>query len=215
MFTRLTMAQRIQAGLILAFAFLLVLGSNRLDQKHFATVQHTVNSVYKDRVVVQGYLYELNNMVHQRELWLAGRETGADFKADRQKAEGLITSLGSTYLTPEETVLFRELVNEFENLHKWEAETTFPGDGERDGNQAEGLAILRKIHGKLDGLVQVQLNESEELTAISKKSLGMNMLLSKLEITFMVLIGILILLLVFYPSKRPDKQLAGKWMNFN
>ena len=215
MFTRLTMAQRIQAGLILALAFLLVLGSNRLDQKHFTTVQHTVNSVYKDRVVVQGYLYELNNMVHQRELRLAGMENGADLEADRQKAEELITSLGATYLTPEETVLFRELVREFENLHNWEADTVLPGNGERMGKRAEGLAILQGIHRKLDGLVQVQLKESEELTAISKKSLGMNKLLSKLEVAFMVLIGILILVLAFYPNKRPDNQPESEWMNFN
>mgnify|MGYP000262379828 CR=1 FL=1 len=67
MFAKLTTSQRIQIGLVLAMAFLLVLGSNRLDQRHFSTIQTTVNSVYKDRVVVQDFIYQLTNIFHKKE----------------------------------------------------------------------------------------------------------------------------------------------------
>ncbi|CAN0603136.1 unnamed protein product, partial [Ectocarpus sp. 12 AP-2014] len=68
MFTKLTLFQRISVGLVLAIAFLLVLGSNRLNKRHFSTIQNTVNSVYKDRVVVQNLIYELSTTFHKKEL---------------------------------------------------------------------------------------------------------------------------------------------------
>ena len=56
--TKFSIKQRILVGLVLATAFLLVLGSNLLDRKYFSTIQASVKSIYDDRIVVQDYIYQ-------------------------------------------------------------------------------------------------------------------------------------------------------------
>jgi len=60
---------------------------------------------------------------------------------------------------------------------------------------------LARINNNLDELSEVQLYEGRQLTQRSQRSLGMNQLLSTLEIVFLVIIGILFLLIVFHREK--------------
>ena len=53
------MGNRLNTIMALAVVFLMVLATNRIDQHHFETAQKTVNEVYKDRVMVQGYIYSI------------------------------------------------------------------------------------------------------------------------------------------------------------
>jgi len=116
MFTKLTVPQRIQVGLILAIAFLLVLGSNRLDKRHFSTVQTTVNSVYKDRVVVQDIIYQLNNIVHKKELQFILNDDFKNNTSENLKAKKLLADFGVTELTTKEFKLLKDLNNQFSVL---------------------------------------------------------------------------------------------------
>ena len=70
--------QRINSGFILAAAFLLVLASNRLNNRNFSTVEQGVDSVFEDRLVVQEYIYTLNNYFHEKELFLANNAVYLD-----------------------------------------------------------------------------------------------------------------------------------------
>ncbi|MFS4446552.1 hypothetical protein [Maribacter sp. 2307UL18-2] len=199
MFAKLSIPQRLQAGLILAMAFLLVLGSNRLDKRHFETVQNTVNSVYQDRVVVQDFIYQLNKIFHAKELELArtGQFTLDDSR--NEKIRQLLNDFATTELTPKESDLLNDLDRAFETLVKVEGPN---GDVSKDKTIRVGQQ-LDEIQKKLDGLAKIQLNESGQLTQLSNKSLGMNTLMSNLEIAFLILIGLLMLALIFYPSKSP------------
>ncbi len=199
MFTKLNIAQRIQIGLVLAIAFLLVLGSNRLDQRHFSTIQTTVNSVYKDRVVVQNFIYQLTTIFHKKELRLISNENPKSVEGENEKVEQLLMDFGATQLTPKESNLFEELKGQFNSL--LELEKTFVKTPLEMPSVVlnETRKELNAIKESLGGLANIQLEESGQLVHLSNKSLGMNILLSKLEIAFMVVIGIAMLALIFYP----------------
>lgn len=207
MFSKLTTPQRIQIGLVLAMAFLLVLGSNRLDQRHFSTIQTTVNSVYKDRVVVQDIIYQLNNIFHRKELRFLLKDNLKSSISENQKVEGLLSDFETTELTAKESKLLGELKVQFSSLRELEHKmsTSFPETVEN--NDIEAIKTLKQIEEKLDGLSQIQLQQSGQLTQLSNKSLGMNILLSKLEVAFLVIIGIAMLTLIFYPIKQSDTQI--------
>ena len=64
----LSIKQRILVGLVLATAFLLVLTANLVDRRHFSTIQHAIVSIHDDRVVVQDFIYQLRNRLHDSEL---------------------------------------------------------------------------------------------------------------------------------------------------
>ena len=49
-----------------------------------------------------------------------------------------------------------------------------------------------------------KLKESDKLTQLSNKSLGINTLMSQLEIGFLIIIEVFILALIFFPNKEKE-----------
>ena len=202
MFIKPRVSQQIQTGLILAMAFLLVLGSNRLDQRHFSTVQNTVNSVYKDRVVVQDLIYQINNTFHEKELRYALDDDFKDTAAENQKVEQLLTDFAMTKLTQNESNLLNELNRRFSELQALEKKLAKPANALEADLGIVAIKKLGQMQQNLDALAKIQLSESEQLTELSNKSLGMNILLSKLEVAFLILFAVAMLFLIFYPQKK-------------
>lgn len=191
--------QRILVGSILTFAFLLVLGSNLLDRRHFETIQRTVSSIYHDRIMVQDYIYKLRNHIYVEELALIEGEEKIESNLVSQKIQPILDDYKNTVLTPEESKLLERLINGFSGLETLELEGKAGGKSQNVLlNTKETLVELKK---NLDALEAIQIEESKRLTKISEKSLGINMMLSNLEMTFLVLIGMAIALLAFQPIK--------------
>ncbi len=201
MFTKLTVLQRISVGLILAIAFLLVLVSNRLDNRHFETIQNTVNSVYKDRVVVQNLIYELSTILHKKALRFSLDKTNSEaHNSENNEVANILTAFRKTELTSKEYNLLIELSEDFEGFLTLEKKMISPQVTAQQ--KTEVLTALNSMRQQLDGLAKIQLEESEQLTELSNKSLGMNVLMSRLELGLMIVIGIAMMALIFYPIKK-------------
>lgn len=187
MIAKLSVKQRIQVGLVLSVAFLLVLGSNLMDRRHFSTIEQSVKSIYADRIVVQDYIYQLQNHVHKMALeQIEGRQQVDSYHPSEQ-IDGLLEDFAQTQLTREEARLLGQLRQHFSALDLKDREPA--------------LAQLDRIGQTLDGLEQIQLDQGNRLTELSEKTLGINRMLSNLEVAFLVIIAICILLLIFYPVK--------------
>lgn len=202
MFAKLSFPQRLQIGLVLAMAFLLVFGSNRLDQKHFTNIQTAVNSVYKDRVVVQDVIYQLTSVFHDKKLRFILKDNFQTVISENQKVEGLLADFGDTELTLKESDLLDKLNGQFIGLKDLENKVIETSGTHTEGNTGAAVKRLDEIGLSLNSLAKIQLEESGQLTQLSKKSLGMNILLSKLEIGFLIVIGIAMLALIFHPTKK-------------
>jgi hypothetical protein len=201
MFTKLTVLQRISVGLILAIAFFLVLFSNRLDNRHFETIQNTVNSVYKDRVVVQNLIYELSTILHKKALRFSLDQTNYEaFTIENNEVATILTAFRKTELTSKEYNLLLELSEDFDHFLTLEKKMISPQVTAHQ--KTEVLTALNSMRQQLDGLAKIQLEESEQLTELSNKSLGMNVLMSRLELGLMIVIGIAMMALIFYPIKK-------------
>ncbi|MFW2375675.1 hypothetical protein M601_020435 [Cellulophaga baltica 4] len=201
MFKNFTIAQKVQVGLILGIAFLLVLGTNRLDKRHFSTVQTTVNSVYKDRVIVQNLIYKLNAIFHAKEIRFIRKKDFNTIPDENQKAEELFSAFAATKLTGKEKNVLNGLQDQFQKLKKLETDLSQSSSSLEENHLIATERMLGNMGQNLDVLAKIQLEESRELTQLSNKSLGMTILLSKLEVAFLILIGIAMLALIFYPVK--------------
>lgn len=197
MFTKITILQRISLVLVLAIAFLLVLGSNRLGKRNFDTIQNTVTSVYEDRVVVQDLIYKLSTIFHEKEITYHTRAVVADTN-DKIVKQYLIM-FENTQLTNKESAVLKQLNASYTKLQKIEAQNS-----ENQESKDIELRHLKDIKQQLHKLAEIQLKESKQLIALSEKSLGMNSLFSKLEFGFLIVIGIAMLALIFTPTKRKD-----------
>ncbi|MBO0342028.1 MAG: hypothetical protein VX798_02040 [Bacteroidota bacterium] len=199
---RRTIKQRINAGFVLAAAFLLVLASNRLNNRNFNTVEHGVDSVFEDRLVVQEYIYRLNNLFHKKELFLANNTSANKSIPQYPEIKNILTDFEKTDLTVEEAQYLSNLNENYAALKTLEA-----NQHNNDEYKEEIVSVLHSISANLDNLAEVQLSEGRQLTQRSKRSLGMNQMLSSLEIVFLVIIGILFLIIVFHKDK-PDMELV-------
>ena len=197
--------QRVYAGLILLMAFLLLLVSNQLNRSNLADLGDTVNSVFKDRVVVQEYIYQLNNFFHGKELLLANMEWKKNNVETNVAINKLLTAYGNTKLTTKESDQLIKLKENNAELETLEL-TLLEGKNSIDNETKKKIGVvLQKINRNLDKLSEVQLSESRRLTHLSKKFLSMNLLLSRLEVALMIVIGFLFLFIVFYKEK-PNKE---------
>jgi hypothetical protein len=199
-----TIRQRIHAGFVLAVAFLLVLASNRLNNRNFSAVEHGVDSVFEDRLVVQEYIYRLSNLFHKKELFLANGKLGNQEIPETPTIESILVDFGNTELTREESRYLESLKKNYTTLQGLEA-----NHAEYDEPKKEMIAVLHRIGENLDALSEVQLDEGKLLTEQSKRSLGMNQLLSTIEIVFLIIIGILFLIIVF-KKDRPEMEVVGE-----
>ncbi|QLG44952.1 MCP four helix bundle domain-containing protein [Costertonia aggregata] len=202
---KMTLKQRFHAGFILALAFFLVFASNRLNRRNFSTVEHTVDSVFEDRVVAQEYIYRLNNLFHKKEMLLALTPLEKNNVRVTAKIKKLFSDFEMTRLTSEENMQFANLKKNYTKLQDLE-ESFFKSQNTLDIKTKEAMiGVLRKISENLDKLSEVQLSEGRKLTQLSKKSLHMNQLLSKLEVAFLIIIGLLLLFIIFYREKSNVK----------
>ncbi|MEC3963895.1 MCP four helix bundle domain-containing protein [Flagellimonas halotolerans] len=206
---KMSIKQRINAGFILAAAFILVLASNRLNQRNFSTVEQSVNSVFEDRLVVQEYIYRLNNLFHKKELALAKNELNTNMLAESSDIEKILSDFAKTELTVKESRYLSDLRSSYSELQEMEKNLSVKNASGSAEMKRDISSKLTRINNDLDELSEVQLSEGRQLTQRSQRSLGMNQLLSRLEIVFLVIIGILFLLIVFHREKR-GMQLVEK-----
>lgn len=199
MFNKLTLSQRVQISLILGVALFMILGSNRLNQRYYSEVNSTVNSVYKDRVVVQGYIFELNNIFHEKEVRFLDKKTING--SDSARVAKTLVDFGNTELTEEESRLLKDLDQQVQKLNKIESSTPISVSSLSENEQSDHSKLLNQIEQTLVGLADVQLDQSNRLNIFSQSLLDTISILSNIEIAFMILIGLIILVLIFYPFK--------------
>ena len=81
---------------MLGISFLLILIANLIDYSYILNVRHNVNSVYKDRVVAQDYIYQLNNLFHQKQLSLTENTAGVYTESQNDSIDRLLASFAET-----------------------------------------------------------------------------------------------------------------------
>lgn len=185
-------SNRVNIGFALLVVFLLVFATNRIDKRHFETVQDTLTTVYEDRVVAQDYVYKMNNIIHQKQLLIKDSSTIDTQNNLNEEFATLIDLFSTTKLTPQESKTFEDLKKNFETLKT----------NESTANTKKLTANINAIKTDLNNLALIQLTESKYKVGIAQKSLDTNNLMSTLEMVFLILIGFTVQFALFYRVKK-------------
>ena len=194
----MSLYNRINIGLALAIVFLLVFATNRLDKRHFETVQNTVISLHTDRVIAQDLIYKMNLIIYNKQLSLLGENSKNASNNLNDDFNLLIENFSETKLTKKESQIFEKLQGDFKTLTNLETKKL--------ENKEELLANINIIKSDLIKLSEIQIKESKSLTSIAQKSLDTTNLMSNLEIGFLVLIGLIIQFTIFYRVKKSKTE---------
>lgn len=195
MTAKISFNNRIKIGFAFAIVFLLVIATNRLDKKRFDTLNNSLTSVYEDRLVAKGYLYELNNIFHEEEKLLAGNYNAKDLANYHNSVQSIIEEFKSTRLTNQERTEFNNLQDSFKELKGLENSLTASNT---DSVLPRIKLKLNRIQNNLDDLALIQLSEGESLTKFAQNSLNMSSTMSKIEIAIIIIIGFVVQFIIFY-----------------
>lgn len=189
------MSRRINTIFSLAVVFLLVLATNRIDKHQFEEVQETVNELFKDRVMVQDYIFKIAKKIHKTQLAVnTGTTTG---KITLQaEIDELLTAIEETKLTRTEADLLIRIDKELTDLSKLSIQS-----GNTEDINTFNKRIAR-LDAHLENLSAVQISESRNLTKSAEKSLYISGLIAKAEIFFIICIGLVMQFLIFYRIKK-------------
>src|SRR5688572_32281804 len=104
-----TIRQKVKAAFILGLVFLLVFAKNWYDERKVAELGNSFASVYEDRLVVEGYIYQLSDHLYQKKIMLdncSNQENltnlRAKFGEHNAAIHGLIQNYEKTRLTETE-----------------------------------------------------------------------------------------------------------------
>lgn len=197
-------AQKARASLALGFLFVLMLITTFQENNHFRALQTSFSSVYEDRLLAESYIYAISEQLHEKQsLMNAGKtpQRQGRHRLLNDSIQALIRLYEATRLTPHEAELFEKLKGELAELKIAEEEYL--------ASRASALpAKLDSQHqamaATLNGLSDIQLQESRNLVQDSEKIVAASQMNVQLELVVLVVVGLFLQALVFTAkSSRP------------
>ena len=187
----------------IAMIFILIIATNLIDRNNFIKVRNSVMTIYEDRLVVKGLIFDMANIIHEKELAIV-KEDSSFYKNKvgqlNSEMDLLITKFEGTKLTKKESQLLDDLKDEHKTLVQKEKGLTH-----FDEKKLEVIkAGIDHLQDDLKSLSNIQLKEGRKQMSISKKAVSTVELFTQIEIYFLVLLAIVIQLIVMYQPKKSD-----------
>ena len=187
----------------IAMIFILIIATNLIDRNNFIKVRNSVMTIYEDRLVVKGLIFDMANIIHEKELAIAKKDSSFyKNKVGQLNSEMdlLITKFEGTKLIKKESQLLDDLKDEHKTLVQKEKGLTH-----FDEKKLEVIkAGIDHLQDDLKSLSNIQLKEGRKQMSISKKAVSTVELFTQIEIYFLVFLAIVIQLIVMYQPKKSD-----------
>ncbi|MFC5270383.1 MCP four helix bundle domain-containing protein [Adhaeribacter terreus] len=208
-----TIRQKNKAAFILGFVFLLVFAKNWYDERNVSELGNSFASVYEDRLVVEGYIYQLSDHLYQKKIMLdncSNQENLNNLQAKigehNAAIHSLILNYEKTRLTEKETACFQDLKTNIAHIENLESKF-LAGIGSAS---SETKTAMDKSYGSASGnlhqLSRIQLAEGKMLSERSKKMVAGSSILTQFELVILIGIGLLIQGLIFAAKSTKPKK---------
>lgn len=182
--------------------FGIIIATNLIDKNNFIRVKDSVETIYEDRLLAKGLIFDKLKAVHTKELAIA-REDSSFFIQENEalnlKFLSLVDRFRATELSSKESKVLEELEENFDRLKKLEKKY-------RESDYTESTQLLNQldlVKEDLNILSAIQLEEGERQMKISQKAISDVELFTQIEIYFLIFLAVVIQLIVMYnPKKR-------------
>lgn len=206
--------------MLLGVVCILVLITNFLGRQDMDHLGNSFSSVYKDRLMVEGYIYELSGHLYQKKILVdhyteqSSAQVEASFHSHNDAINRLLSDYAQTQLTKEEAECFGQFSTEVATLQTLEQNyLQIPrGYPEQVAVYAEMNTRFAAASEQLQRLSKIQMTEGKMLSDQSKRIIDLSTLFRSVEMV--ALIGIAVLLQVLVLAGKPlisrIKQ-QGQW----
>lgn len=189
----------------LLVVFLLILTTNLLDRQHFQTIKNSVVSIYEDRLTASDLIFKLSEEIEKKNLALVTSDSNffdLENKTSNKTIDLLIDKYFETVLTQDEEREIEMFHSDFKELKKLESSELNSLDYPVNSSSNELLLKIRGLKNNLSNLSKIQLSEGEKQLSIASKSVSAVVLFTRIEIVFLVIIGLFIQAIILYNPKR-------------
>ncbi|WP_186755631.1 MCP four helix bundle domain-containing protein [Echinicola salinicaeni] len=198
----MTIFNKIKWSASILLVFIIVLTTNLIDRDNFHSMSNSVKTIYEDRIVASDLLFEMSQLIHQKEMAIISSDSSFFTKQSsfvNEELDNYIQQYNMTKLTEKEAFLFEQLKEEIATLKQIENNSH-----QADHNQL--LETIDRINQRLHDLSKIQLEESRRQVYISDKAQNTINFFTQGEIILLILLSILIQVIIFYKPKESAKN---------
>jgi hypothetical protein len=187
--------QKLKLASALLIILVLVLINNRLENKNINELGETFGSVYKDRLLVENYIYKLATATQEKKYLLTeyGQKQDLDIKNEalfiNTKIDALLSDYKNTYLTVAEKEVFTEYLKNNQQLRVIEQDPKME-ISQLNSLYDENLVLLNELSN-------IQMKVGKDLYNNSRSIVTSNAGLSYLELGLLVILGLITQVLIF------------------
>jgi hypothetical protein len=202
------LTNKVKWVLALGLVFLLVLATNLVDRTNFKWMSESVATIYEDRLVAKGFVYDMRSILAEKQIALAAEDPAYlsdQASEDAEKMQALIASFEQTKLTPEEASVFESLIEDSNALEALERKLAGVPDAlTADASTKSTLeAAHDAVLDDLSRLARIQLEVGERERVAAMNTMRTIDVVTKIEIGLLILVGLLIaLVILFWPSEE-------------
>lgn len=164
----------------------LVLLNNLFERRSITNLDHSIASIYHDRLLPATYLFGISNHLHQK------RMGNADLSQHNVIIDKLVKEYETTHLTAEEGRQWKLFKDRLQHYNRLEA-------------QQADAAVLDKHFllslESLNSLSDIQVTEGKNLQHTSQNIVNDTFLSSHLEISLLIILGLLAIVLLMLSDK--------------
>jgi hypothetical protein len=181
--------------------FVLIIATNLIDRNNFLRVKDSVVSIYEDRLVAKGLIFDMSRSIQEKELALATSDSIFFLEKNDQvntDIKDLVSSFEQTKLTVEEGNIFKDFKTNLQALRT--SELAFIKS--EFTQKTPLIQQISKLNENLNDLSKIQLNEGRRQMSISKRAIDSVELFTQLEIYVLIFLAIIIQIIVIYKPKE-------------
>lgn len=200
----MTVLNKVKWVLGILVVFFLIVATNLVDKNNFERVKDSVVEIYEDRLVAKGIVFEISQLVQEKEMAHALADEAYFRKKNEATDEHIRILLGNfsdTKLTENEKRIFNDLKSNLGHLSTYE----MPDFQPTQENQELVQSRFRLIKEELNALSKIQIEEGKQLMLASQRAIEMVDLFTQIEIYFLIFMAVLIQIIILYKPKSSDE----------
>lgn len=186
--------KKIKLLFMLLVMFLIVFATNKMDNNYFSILEKSFTSIYEDRLVVKNYLFKISRLMEKKKDYVTCDNPRQHVSLNTVKNDSidiLLEKFAATELTAPESRQLQYMQNNLAKLYTLENQYFDESvTGDRQKILGNIIQQYEKIWKNMFVLSEIQLTEGKRLMSSSDQVFKSTNLLSRIEMVFLILIGI-------------------------
>jgi len=194
---------KVKAAAVLAVIMCIILLTSFSERRGFTSLGRSVSSIYEDRLLPSTYIFGITDHLYRKRLlhsqYLHGENLQAATAIQQHNTAiaTLMASYEATYLTPEEIAQWGNFKNHLTQYTRYEAGSL----ANLAALHSTGEQEFDRLMASLNALSRIQVGEGSHLRTTSAAIVGSSAVLSDVQITLLIILGIFALILLSVRDK--------------